>query len=95
MTFEEIFEIPPYSLEKKKKEEALTERLIGLTKFHRKHCPEYGRILDSIGFHEGKCRSYKDLPFLPVRMFKEFAGRCGQNYDLIRNDGTVCEQDIP
>lgn len=71
MTFEDFFEIPPYSLDKEKKEELLTERLVGLTKFHRKHCPEYGRILDSIRFHEEECRSYKNLPFLPVRMFKE------------------------
>lgn len=84
MTFEEIFEIPPYSLEKKKKEEVLTERLIGLTKFHRKHCPEYGRILDSIGFHEEKCRSYKDLPFLPVRMFKELELKSVLQEDVVK-----------
>lgn len=71
MTFEEILKIPPYSLDKEKKGALLTERLAELTIYHRKHCPEYGRILDSIDFHEGKCRSYKDLPFLPVRLFKE------------------------
>ncbi|WP_285824220.1 LuxE/PaaK family acyltransferase [Schaedlerella arabinosiphila] len=71
MTFEEIIEIPPYSLDKEKKEKLLAERLVGLTNLHRKNCPEYGRILDSIHFHEEKCRSYKDLPFLPVRLFKE------------------------
>lgn len=84
MTFEEIFEIPPYSLDKEKKEEVLTERLTELTRLHRKHCPEYGRILDSISFSEEKCRSYKELPFLPVRMFKELELKSVPQEDVVK-----------
>lgn len=71
MTYNEILEIPPYSLDKTKKQKLLTERLCELTKFHMEHCPEYHAILKSIGFDLSQIDSYADLPFLPVRLFKE------------------------
>lgn len=71
MDFEKISSIPPFSLGKEEKEKMLTKRLSELTEFHRKNCPEYGRMLKSIGYDEKEVRSYKDLPFLPVRLFKE------------------------
>lgn len=71
MTFGEILNIPPYSLEREEKEKLLTERLVELTKLHQENCPEYARILESISFGMEKVKSYKDLPFLPVRLFKE------------------------
>ena len=71
MTFEEILNIPPYSLNKDEKEKLLTERLVELTTIHQENCLEYARILESINFDINKVKSYKDLPFLPVRLFKE------------------------
>ena len=71
MIFEEITTIPPYSLNKDEKEKLLTERLTQLTEIHRENCPEYARILEAIGFEDNSGNSYKDLPFLPVRLFKE------------------------
>jgi len=71
MTFDQILSIPPYILGRKEKEELLTERLIELTRIHQKNCPEYARILESINFDESQVKSYRDLPFLPVRLFKE------------------------
>ena len=72
MTFDELLEIPPYSLSREEKEKLLTDRLLELTRLHRKKCPEYAQILDSIGFDPEKAKSYRDLPFLPVRLFKEY-----------------------
>lgn len=71
MTFDEILNIPPYSLSREEKETLLTERLAELTKLHQESCPEYARILESINFDVDQVKSYKDLPFLPVRLFKE------------------------
>lgn len=71
MNFEEILNINPYSLNREEKEKLLTERLVELTKFHRENCTEYYNILKSIDFDVEKVKSYKDLPFLPVRLFKE------------------------
>jgi len=71
VTFDEIQNIPPYSLGKEEKNVLLTERLIELTKLHQKKCPEYTRILNGIDFDIKRAKSYKELPFLPVRLFKE------------------------
>ncbi len=71
MTFDDILQIEPYSLGKKEKEKLLTERLVQLTKFHRYKCPEYQGMLKAIDFDENSVKSYKDIPFLPVRLFKE------------------------
>mgnify|MGYP001025879138 CR=1 len=71
MTYDELLEIAPYSLEKEKKERLLTERLKNLTQLHKENCLEYSRILDSIGFAPEQVESYRNFPFLPVRMFKE------------------------
>ena len=71
MTFEEILNIPPYSLGKEDKEKLLTERLVDLTRHHQEKCPEYKRMLEAIDFDVERVETYKDLPFLPVRLFKE------------------------
>lgn len=71
MTFDEIVNTPPFSLDEIEKEKMLTQRLTELTEYHRKHCPEYKRMLDASGFDTNEVGSYKDLPFLPVRLFKE------------------------
>ncbi len=71
MVFDEIINIPPYSLAECEKGDLLTKRLIELTKHHYEHCPEYKNMLDATGFDLDSVKSYKDLPFLPVRLFKE------------------------
>ena len=71
MTFDEIVNTPPFSLDEIEKEKMLTQRLTELTEYHRKHCPEYKRMLDASGFDTNEVGSYKDLPFLPVRLFKD------------------------
>ena len=73
MSFERLLQIPPYSLDKTEKEKLLTDRLVELTKFHRRNCPEYAEILKAISFDERKRRSYRELPFIPVRLFKELS----------------------
>ena len=73
MTFEELLQISPYSLDKTEKEKLLIERLVELTEFHRQNCPEYADILNTISYEKQRISSYKDLPFLPVRLFKELS----------------------
>lgn len=71
MTFDEILSIPPYSLNAEEKGKLLTNRLMELTELHQKNCPAYKNMLKAIDFEEEKVESYKDLPFLPVRLFKD------------------------
>lgn len=71
MTFDEIVNIAPYSLNHEEKQKMLTERLVELTDIHSEKCPEYKAILKSVSYKKEDISSYTDLPFLPVRLFKE------------------------
>ena len=70
MTLDEILQIPPYSLGRQEKQKLLDSRLNALTAHHRLHCPEYAKILDVLGCHAEDLCSYKELPYLPVGVFK-------------------------
>ena len=84
MTFEDFLNVPPFAMERKEKEKALTDRLKTLTGFHREHCPEYARMLDAVGYDPEQVRSYTDLPFLPVRLFKEMELRSVTKEDVVK-----------
>lgn len=71
-TIEEILDIPPFSLEKEQKRELLNERLRELTQHHYNNCPEYARMMDADGIQINSLPEYDKLPFLPVRLFKDF-----------------------
>lgn len=73
MVFEDILQISPYSLDKREKEKLLTDRLLELTEHHKDNCPEYARMLNVVGYCKDEIRTYADLPYLPVRLFKELS----------------------
>lgn len=73
MEFDEIYECEPYSWDAATKKANLTKRLTKLTKLHRDNCPEYARILKACDFDPDKVTDYEDIPFLPVRLFKELS----------------------
>lgn len=68
---EEFHNIQPYSLEKEAKELLLKKELIELTRYHRDNCEEYNNILTALQFDEKQVEKIGDIPFLPVRIFKE------------------------
>ncbi len=68
---EEFYQLEPYSLAKAEKTELLTRELLELTQWHMNQCEPYRRMALSMGFDEANVNSYYDLPFIPVRMFKE------------------------
>lgn len=84
MFFEELLQIPPYSLSKTEKEKLLTDRLVELTEFHKQNCPEYADILNTVSYGERAIKSYKDLPFLPVRLFKELSLKSVPEGDIVK-----------
>lgn len=69
--YEDLLELGPYSAGKEKKHARLSRRLIQLTELHYRSCDAYRRILDAFGVDLGRVSSYYELPFLPVRLFKE------------------------
>lgn len=67
----EVFSLEPYEFPQSKKERLMLQELRELTAHHREKCPEYRRFLNAIGYDEKKVGGIEDIPFFPVRMFKE------------------------
>lgn len=84
MKYEELLKISPFSLNKEEKRILLTERLVELTKLHQENCPEYNAILRSISCNPYDISCYEDIPFLPVRLFKELELRSVHKEDIIK-----------
>lgn len=78
-SMEDFREYAPYALSRGEKERLLGNRLSMLTRHHLAHCPEYQRMLKGIGSRMSDPEadfnnvSYTELPFLPVRLFKELS----------------------
>lgn len=72
MKLDDLYSIDPYGLKHDDKERMLFDGLLELTEFHREHCGEYGNILKLLGYdrHDAFCTS--DIPYIPVRMFKDY-----------------------
>lgn len=68
---EYFHKLPPYSLEKREKEQLLFEELHHLTRMHQTKCNEYENYLEAIGYAENQARTLEEIPFVPVRIFKE------------------------
>lgn len=75
VSIDDMFEISPFSLNKAEKENLLKNKLLLLTEHHRRNCEYYSKILSAYGYDPDKVKSHYDIPFIPVRLFK--------NYDLL------------
>lgn len=69
--YKEILMIPPYKLEKKEKQEQMNQRMVELVMHHYHSCPAYKNILDVLGYQIEEKFDYKQMPYLPVRLFKD------------------------
>jgi hypothetical protein len=63
--------LPPYSLDRAAKKEMLTRGLLDLTAHHVEHCLAFRQMMDAQGFRPTAVKSLADIPFLPVRLFKQ------------------------
>lgn len=68
----ELLEVQPFSLGRQEKAALYLRALSGLTNRHYAGCPQYKRLLDALGFDPGRVGSAEDIPFVPVRLFKEY-----------------------
>lgn len=71
MKFDDFVKLEPYTTEQTRKEELFDNRIMSLTKEHRERCTQYASFLATLGY-EDRSNTYKEIPFLPVRAFKEF-----------------------
>ncbi len=95
MGIDEILEIPPYSLGREEKHKMLNERLHNLTLRHYENCEAYRRMMDARGLDINNLPDYEELPFLPVRLFKEFELRSCPKEDVVKtmtSSGTTGQQ---
>lgn len=68
---EDFHKLQPYSLEKNEKEQLLLGELNQLTEMHRSRCVEYANYLDVIGYTKNQAKTLDEIPFVPIRVFKE------------------------
>ncbi len=88
-----MLETPPYSLNSAQKEAVLLDELKTLTKRHYKLCPEYKAILQALGRNIEGITRVSDIPFLPVRLFKEFDLRSSEEIlKTMTSSGTTGQQ---
>lgn len=95
MDINRILEIEPYSLSRDEKHLLLNERLHELTRFHYKNCEPYRRMMDAVGLNIDNLPDYEQLPFLPVRLFKDFELRSVEKDEIVKtmtSSGTTGQQ---
>lgn len=84
MDFEYLLKFKPYELDAGQKVKLLTDRLNTLTKLHKVKCREYNAILECMGNEDSEPESYEDVPFLPVRLFKELSLKSISDEDVVK-----------
>lgn len=92
--YSEILQIPPYSLNREEKQKVMTERLQELAQYHYDNCQEYRNMADTLGWNL-KPETYEELPFVPVRMFKELELKSVPEEELFKtmtSSGTTGQQ---
>lgn len=90
-----LLALPPYGLCKEEKHALLTKELSALCLHHKERCPEYGRMLAAWGVDPETVSGYEELPFLPVRLFKEFSLKSAADEELhktMTSSGTTGQQ---
>ena len=72
MNYNEVLEIAPFSLDKVAKSKLFDSYLKNLCLMHYEKCENYKKIIDKLECNLIAISHYENLPFLPVRLFKEF-----------------------
>ncbi len=90
------FDRDPYSLDSEAKDRVLTEELLRLTEHHREHCRAYANMLCAISFDPSRVKHYRDLPYLPVGLFKQLRLSSidddAKDYKVATSSGTSGQQ---
>ena len=95
MTYEDLLALPPFGVAHEEKQAILREGLLCLTEHHRAQCAPYARMMATVGFSAADVRAVEDVPFLPVRLFKELELRSVAQEDVFKtmtSSGTTGQQ---
>ena len=69
---ESILDQNPFSMDTKNPENFFISHINDLTRHHYQNCNEYKLILNSFGYEPSKNYEINQIPFLPVRIFKDY-----------------------
>ena len=84
MNLDKFHELEPYGLNKTEKEKLLFEALQNLTRHHYENCEGYKKILDKLEINIDNLKNTFDIPFIPVRLFKEFELKSVADEDVFK-----------
>ncbi|MDR2642412.1 MAG: hypothetical protein LBC74_06420 [Planctomycetaceae bacterium] len=79
-----LFELSPYGLPQCEKDEIYTRGLTDLTAYHCSSSPIYGKILRALNFVTENIKCVEDIPFIPVRLFKEYELMSVDRSDIVK-----------
>lgn len=68
----DMMSLEAFSLRHEAKAELYRRALADLTRHHYERCAPYRRLLDVLGYDPRVAADVADVPFLPVRLFKEY-----------------------
>ena len=74
----------PFQLGADQKKQIIKDALLDLTQWHQSNCKEYKRIIDLFDVDLNNIRALEDIPFIPVRLFKEFDLRSIADDDIFK-----------
>ena len=81
---ETLFEIKPYSLSQKEKNDIFSKAMNESVRFHYEKSNEFRKICDNRNFLPENSSSVEAIPFLPVSLFKTFQLRSVPESEIIK-----------
>lgn len=82
--FETALRLPVFGLNRTEKAAFMTAALRRLTQKHYEACPLYRNMLDGLGVCPAEISDYRDVPFLPVSLFKEMTLKSIPDTDVFK-----------
>jgi phenylacetate-coenzyme A ligase PaaK-like adenylate-forming protein len=81
---DELFNIPPYSLDKLDKQQLLLKKLNYLINYHKKLSKEYNKTLNTLTPYKLHYDTLEELPYIPVNLFKYYSLKSCDSKDIIK-----------
>jgi phenylacetate-coenzyme A ligase PaaK-like adenylate-forming protein len=69
---DKLLQRDPFGIEAAEKRALYSSALSSLTQFHYERSAEYRHVLDLFGYRPARTLAIEEIPFIPVRLFKEF-----------------------
>ena len=81
---DKLLEIGSFSLKNNEKNKIFKKIINSLTDFHYSRSIKYRRLLDFLNYEKKKTKDLDAVPYLPVRLFKEFELKSIKENDVFK-----------